>query len=176
VLIRLPVLRAIVAGDVTLAFRRWRRPTVRAGSTLKTAVGVLAIDAVDPVSRVTRAEARAAGYASVAELMSFVDSREGHLYRIRLRYAGEDPRIALRSDVDVSGVVLPEKALALLRLIGENPGVRAADLAASVGRPTPPFKADVRRLKEKGLTESLEVGYRLSPRGEAVLRRLTADP
>jgi hypothetical protein len=150
VLIRLPVLQAIVAGDVTLAFRRWRRPTVRAGSTLKTAVGVLAIEAVDPVSRVTRAEARAAGYASVAELMSFVDSREGQLYRVRLRYAGEDPRIALRSDVDVSGVVLPEKALTLLRLIGENPGVRAADLAASVGRPTLPFKADVRRLKEKG--------------------------
>jgi hypothetical protein len=31
------------------------------------------------------------------------------------------------------------------------------------------FKADVRKLKELGLTESLEVGYRLSPRGRAVL-------
>ena len=30
-----------------------------------------------------------------------------------------------------------------------------------------PFKRNVRKLKELGLTESLEVGYRLSPRGEA---------
>ena len=31
------------------------------------------------------------------------------------------------------------------------------------------FKQDVRRLKELGLTESLDIGYQLSPRGEAVL-------
>jgi predicted transcriptional regulator len=36
------------------------------------------------------------------------------------------------------------------------------------------FKANVRKLKALGLTESLEVGYRLSPRGEAVLRKLEA--
>lgn len=34
------------------------------------------------------------------------------------------------------------------------------------------FKPRVRQLKELGLTESLEVGYRLSPRGRAVLRHL----
>jgi ribosomal protein S19E (S16A) len=50
--------------------------------------------------------------------------------------------------------------------------VRAADLAASVGRDKPSFKLDVRKLKELGLTESLEVGYRLSPQGRAVLDRL----
>jgi hypothetical protein len=32
------------------------------------------------------------------------------------------------------------------------------------------FKLNVRKLKELGLTESLEVGYRLSPLGEAFLR------
>ena len=56
------------------------------------------------------------------------------------------------------------------RLIAERPGVRAPDLAASLGRETLPFKRDVRKLKELGLTESLEVGYRLSPRGQAFLR------
>ncbi len=35
-----------------------------------------------------------------------------------------------------------------------------------------PFKVDVRKFKEMGLTESLDVGYRLSPRGRAVLARL----
>ena len=41
----------------------------------------------------------------------------------------------------------------------------------SIDKPheTRPFKADVRKLKELGLTESLPVGYRLSPRGERYL-------
>jgi hypothetical protein len=57
----------------------------------------------------------------------------------------------------------------VLRAIAERPGVRAADLAASFGRETQPFKLDVRKLKNLGLTLSLEVGYRVSPRGEAYL-------
>ena len=56
-------------------------------------------------------------------------------------------------------------------MIAERPEVRAPDLAASVGRETQPFKTDVRKLKELGLTESLLVGYRLSPRGRAYLER-----
>ena len=47
--------------------------------------------------------------------------------------------------------------------------MRAPDLAAQVGRETPDFKKDVRKLKELGLTESLAIGYLLSPRGEAVV-------
>jgi hypothetical protein len=61
---------------------------------------------------------------------------------------------------------------ATLDLIARRPGVRAADLAAELGRERLPFKADVRKLKRLGLTESLEVGYRLSPRGRAVVDRL----
>ena len=57
----------------------------------------------------------------------------------------------------------------VLRLIAERPGTRAPDLAAGRGLETARFKADVRKLKELGLTESLEVGYRLSPRGRAYL-------
>ena len=41
---------------------------------------------------------------------------------------------------------------------------------------TQPFKRDVRKLKALGLTESLEVGYRLSPRGRAWLAILEQDP
>ena len=43
----------------------------------------------------------------------------------------------------------------------------APDLAAAFGRETAPFKIDVRKLKNLGLTLSLPVGYMLSPRGEA---------
>jgi predicted transcriptional regulator len=57
-----------------------------------------------------------------------------------------------------------------LQAIADNPGKRAPDLAESFGRETAPFKRDVRKLKELGLTESLEIGYRLSKRGQQTLR------
>jgi hypothetical protein len=49
VLFRQDVLRRIGEGEVTVAFRRWRRPTVRAGGTLRTKAGVLAIESVEVV-------------------------------------------------------------------------------------------------------------------------------
>ena len=61
----------------------------------------------------------------------------------------------------------------VLRLIGESTGTRAADLAAQLGEPDlARFKSRVRRLKNLGLTESLGVGYRISPRGRALLDQL----
>ena len=63
-----------------------------------------------------------------------------------------------------------------LRLIDESPAVRAADLASRAGMETSRFKANVRRLKSLGLTESLEVGYRISPRGRTVLEQLEGRP
>ena len=42
-------------------------------------------------------------------------------------------------------------------------------LADEAGQERLSFKTRVRRLKALGLTESLEVGYRLSPRGAAFL-------
>jgi hypothetical protein len=185
-LFRQDVLLRIAEGDVTLAFRRWRRPTVRAGGTLRTRVGVLAIDSVEPVDedQVTDADARRAGAADREALLAGLRA-EGRLYRVELRLAGPDPRIALRERSNIS----PEEraeidarlarldaasrhgpwTAAVLELIAEQPGTRAPDLAASFGRETAPFKTDVRKLKELGLTESLLVGYRLSPRGRAYL-------
>jgi hypothetical protein len=185
-LIRADVLAAIQAGEVTLAFRRWRRPTVKAGGTLRTAVGVLAVDSVEqvPLSRITAKDARQAGYQSLAELTAFLRGRDGDVYRVGLRFVGADPRVSLRESVP-DGAELGEIrdrlrrmderskrgpwTLTVLKLIGENEGVRAPDLAVRLGRETLPFKADVRKLKELGLTESLEVGYRLSVRGRAVV-------
>ena len=178
-------------GSVELAFRRWRRAGVKAGGTQLTPAGVLAIEAVDvvAVADISEAEAHRAGYRDRAELLAELERhRDGTLYRIAFHHAGADPRVGLRQDADV-----PEDELTrirarlsrldrasthgpwtetVLRLIGARPAVRAADLAASLGRETQPFKTDVRKLKQLGLTESLDVGYRLSPRGRAVLGRL----
>ena len=187
-LFRSGTLDGIRSGEVTIAFRRWRRPTVRAGGTLVTPVGVLAIDAVDVIdeSAVTDADAVAAGMTSAAAVLAEPSlRRDGALHRVRFHLAGEDPRIALRSadqlDDDELTALLTKLdrmdrssrhgpwTAAVLRMIEQNEGVRAADLAARVDREMLPFKADVRKLKALGLTESLEVGYRLSPRGQVVL-------
>jgi hypothetical protein len=188
VLIRRTTLGAIRDGRVTLQFRRWSRPRVRVGTKLRTAVGlveVLAVDRVSP-SAISGADARAAGAADRAALLEGLrGAPTDPLFRIELRYAGADPRVALREDAALSEDELAALrdqldamdarsrhgpwAWRVLELIDERPATRAADLAAELGRERLPFKADVRRLKELGLTESLEVGYRLSPRGRAVL-------
>ena len=181
------ILRGIGDGTVTLAFRRWQLPRVRPGGRQRTSAGVIAFDAVEAVERaeLSQAEARAAGFDNLHELLEFVDRRaSGTIYRIRLRLAGPDPRVALRESLpDADELREIERHLArldrarwhgpwtgpVLRAIGDGPGVRAADLAASFNRETLAFKLDVRKLKELGLTESLPRGYRLSPRGLAVL-------
>ncbi|KQW65954.1 hypothetical protein ASE17_14165 [Phenylobacterium sp. Root77] len=186
-LFKAPVLKAIAEGKVDLAFRRWRKPTVKAGGTLHTPAGLLAIDevAIIAAEAVTDADAIRAGYASRAAALAALEG-EAPIHRIAFRRTGEDPRKALRLDVSEAALTEVEAQLArldarapwtavVLDLIAANPGVRAPDLAARLRRDTAPFKTDVRKLKALGLTESLEVGYRLSPRGEAVrTRRLQA--
>jgi hypothetical protein len=185
VLLRRLTLDAIAAGEVDLQFRRQRRPTVKAGGRLRTAVGELAIDAVDVVdpAAITDDDARRAGARDADEVRRALAARGdvGSCYRIRFHLAGADPRVALRDDVRLTAADVTDLRRRLARLpwahdvlalIAANPGVRAPDLAARRREATAPFKARVRRLKELGLTESLPVGYRLSRRGEAYLSRL----
>ncbi|MEX0627154.1 MAG: hypothetical protein WD230_00825, partial [Cucumibacter sp.] len=61
-----------------------------------------------------------------------------------------------------------------LEMIEKNPARLAEELGSELGLEKHPFKSRVRKLKALGLTESLEVGYRLSPRGVAVLRHRRA--
>lgn len=168
-------------GTVTVAIRRQKRPTVRAGGTLQTRAGVLAIDSVEEIrpEDVTADDARQAGFADVEAVMAELRP-EGQLYRVRFHHLGEDPRVGLRARDDLSGDELAALVrsvrrmpygTAILRLIGANPGVVSTELAPRLDLDRLPFKARVRRLKALGLTESLAVGYRLSPRGEALLSR-----
>jgi hypothetical protein len=189
-LLKQETLRGIESGSITLAFRRWRRPTVKAGGTLLTSVGQLAIEAVDRVDLegITESEAAAAGFQDLDSLRFQLSRRAvGDVYRVRLSLAGPDPRIALREKIpdeaelesilqrlgrlDSRGAPGPWTCR-VLKLLHERPGERAADLARDFGMDKADLKSSVRKLKGLGLTESLPVGYRLSPRGEAVLGRL----
>ena len=180
-------LDGIRAGTVTLAFRRWTRPTVKAGGTLLTAVGQLHIGAIRTVTpaEILDAEARRAGYASREALIDELNRRDdGDIYRIELGALTADPRVALRETAVITPDelrVLREKlrrmdtragepwTIRVLTLIRQHPGRRAGDLCLQMGQEMLDFKVDVRKLKALGLTESLEVGYRLSPRGLALL-------
>lgn len=186
--IRPAELAAIRAGEVDVAFRRWDKPRLRVGTRMRTAVGLVEITSVDrvPMSSLTAAEARRAGAASLTALRDGLNRLHADrpVYRIGLRYAGADPRQELREavpdgaeiDAIVAGLDRLDRASptgpwtrATLLLIDELPATRAPDLAQRTGQETPPFKQNVRKLKERGLTESLDIGYRLSARGAAVL-------
>lgn len=179
-LIKTVDLEAIADGRIDTQFRRWRRPTVKAGGTLLTAVGTLAIDAVEPITgEISDEDAHRAGFADAGELVAALATRgAGQVYRIRLRHVGADPRIALRASLDDLAEVEVKLTRmdgdapwtrAVLACIAESPGRSAQQLAGDLGLEKQAFKTRVRRLKALGLTESLETGYRISPRGKAVL-------
>jgi hypothetical protein len=193
VLIRAAVLERIVTGEIDTQFRRQKKPTVKAGGTLRTHLGMLEIVDVSRVALddVSDQDARRSGAADREQVIAELTKKaEGDVYRVRLRYAGADPRLALRaddelSDADVAALTAKLDRFdrsastgawtrATMRLIADHPHVRAPDLAAAVGRETAPFKNDVRKLKALGLTISHSPGYELSPRGHALLRRLGA--
>ena len=172
-------------GTITVAFRRWKRPTVKAGGTLTSPGGVLGIDEVVIIEpdEVTAEQAQAAGYGTPQDVLA--DLRpSGDLYRIRFHRIGDDPRAALRLRDDLSADELDELLGALarlpwavptLRLIAERPEIVSTELAATLGVDRAVFKQRVRRLKQLGLTESLLTGYRLSRRGQALLAQLDAS-
>ena len=179
----------IADGSVTLAFRRWRRLQVLAGRRYRTPAGLVEVTSTSCAStdQISDADAQRAGYRNAATLIADLPDRPGSdLYRIEFHAVGEpDPRTLLAGSDDLDDDALAEITRRLNRLdqasshgpwtrevlgmIGDRPASRAADLAALLGRDRVSFKLDVRKLKSLGLTQSLEVGYRLSPRGRAYL-------
>lgn len=92
-LLKRELLEDIKAGKVDLVFRRWNRPSVKAGGTLKTKVGLLAIKSVTDMSpdAVTDAEAQRAGFKDVPDFQRWLDTmKEGSLFqRIEVGFVGE---------------------------------------------------------------------------------------
>lgn len=180
-------LKRIMAGEVRRVFRRWRRPTVKAGTLLRTARGVVRIDGVESVEAeaIPQSWVDEAGFADATALLRETDrkSRGGTLFAIRVAPAGPDPRWTLRAQTELSDAEVETIRKRLSRLdrsspdgpwtgrlldaIAAHPERPARELAAPVDMPLDRFKRRVRQLKELGLTESLSVGYRLSPRGRA---------
>jgi hypothetical protein len=176
-------------GTITLAFRRWRRAQVVAGHHYRTGLGMVCAEAVDQVAiaEITEAQARAAGYPDVAALLGDLRGDPAlPLYRIRFRRLDQpDPRDELAATATLTDAEAASIGARLARMdaaskrgpwtaailaqIAEKPAVSSVFLAEAMGWERPEFKVHVRRLKALGLTISLDVGYRLSPRGQAYL-------
>lgn len=183
---------AIAGGDVTLTFRLWKRPHAKVGGRYRVGAVIIEVDRIDlvPFGSITAREVRLAGSPDRDALRE----RAAHtgpvdddtlLHRIEFRVVeASRPRtpVAVTDDSIATAIAKLDGVdrrsangswtRAVLALIGASPGVVSTVLAETVGRPRVEFKQDVRKLKALGLTESLEVGYRLTPLGEAVVDAL----
>lgn len=185
-------LEGIRSGKIKLAFRKWKVAAVKSGSLVKTSVGLIEIVDISQVTtdEITTANAKQAGFDSYEKLLAQLNAvTEGNIFKIKVRYHGEDPRIALREQAALTEeafAVLKERlqrldhyskqgawTRQLLELIRDNPKLRAADLAAKTGKEKEWLKLNVRKLKNIGLTISHDPGYTLSSLGEEFFRKLS---
>ena len=148
---------------------------------------VIAVSQVSPAA-ITDADARRAGSSSANALRERLEAQghDGRVWRVEFRCVGEDDRIIRRNDATLNDEKLAKLHARLkrmddassagawtdktLNLIATYPGVVSTRLAQRMKMERQVFKINVRKLKELGLTESLEIGYRLSPLGEAFMK------
>lgn len=183
-----PFKQAIRSGDVTTSFRAWRSPQAKAGGRYN--IHPFGAIEVSRVRQLALAQARpddvaSSGFADIAALAAYLKvGPTDTVYQVDFRYLGESPVNQPTTD-RLSAEEVDEVLQRLgrmdkktpwttqaLTLIDEHPKTRAADLAPRCNMDTPTFKRNVRKLKSLGLTESLEVGYRLSPRGRQVFKKV----
>lgn len=182
----------LLDGSISLTFRRWAKPLVRAGGRYRChPIGVLEVVGIGQVevSAIPEDDARRAGFAGRGELVAYLASAkeaplapDALVHRVELRHGGDGDRVplALEAELDDVARAAIERALArldgdapwtleTLRAIRARPRVAASKLAPLFGLETAPFKARVVKLKKLGLTQSFEVGYEVAPRGQAWL-------
>jgi hypothetical protein len=189
-LFKKPFWEGLQSGRITLTFRRWKSPHVKVGGRYRChPIGVLEVDDVRLVKcrAITASDAERSGFASRKHLLDYLAelgplAPDTEVYRVELHHGGDGDRVGIALDdaLDEEAIATITKKLAkmdevtpwtaeTLAIIERRPLVRAADLATELGREKLELKADIRRLKRLGLTQSFEVGYELSPRGHAYL-------
>ena len=177
----------IRAGAVTRTYRTWSAARVREGVVYRTTVGALRVDRMRqrPLAEITDSEALLAGFATKAQLeVALGAAAEALVWEVCFTAVEEPPRPdslpmealltrLAKLDAGANG----PWTMGALRAIGEHPATVSTALALELGRERFAFKASVRKLKALGLTESLEVGYRLTALGQVVaaLPRGSAD-
>ena len=127
---------------MSATYRRWTAPRARPGSRFTTRAGVVEVPSVTEVPEVDVAElddaaAARAGFATAAALRKWTSTKgSGTLYRIDLRLAGPDPRVALRAADDLTEAELSALGAKLDRMdraapATVDPAGAASDRAAT---------------------------------------------
>lgn len=181
---------AIARGEITSTVRLWRRPHAKVGGRYRVGAVEVEVDEIElvPFGSITDDDARASGMAD-REILRRKAAHAGPIddetlvHRVVFHVVGSPAgseatvvdadsiaNACARLDrLDLAGPRGPWTAR-VLALIATHPSVVSTRLAALVDQPRVEFKTDVRKLKALGLTESLEVGYRLTTLGAEVLR------
>lgn len=185
----------LASGAITVTFRAWSRSRAKVGAHHKVGDVVLEIDRIDRVAvgSITTADARRAGFDTRQAVIRMLERRaeldhDAVIYRVEFHRVGSFRAITGADEATPGAEELAAVAIRLeqldrasrvgpwttttLRAIADRPGTVSTELAHELGRERPAFKLDVRKLKRLGLTESLTVGYDLTPKGTAVLRHL----
>ncbi len=189
-LFKKPFHAGLASGAITLTYRRWDKPHVRAGGRYRChPIGVLQVDSIERVrvDAITEADAVLAGFTTRVALVEYLVelgplAPSDEIFRVALHHGGDGDRveIALEATLTAEDVAAIKAKLArmdatkpwtkkTLAIIDAQPRIAASKLAAQLKRETLPFKTDVRKLKKLGLTQSFEVGYEISPRGRSYL-------
>lgn len=187
-------LEGIKAGEISLAFRKWQKSSVKQGSLIHTSIGLIIIQKIDQIKadQITDKQARLAGFSDKNQLLESFPAKDGIIFKISLRYHSEDPRIALREQTDLSEeqfIKLKNKLEKLdkhsrkgpwtnkiLLAIKEHPNLHAVGISALTGFEKEWLKLNIRKLKNAGLTISHTVGYELSPLGKQLIRFFENKP
>jgi len=175
-------------GSITLTFRAWKSARAKVENQYRIGpqdgVEVGAVDEV-VVSAIDDEEARRSGFASAAELRTFLMKHspeeltpKSTLFCVSFHYVKISDEV---SQADLSLAEIQRKLEKMdrlskhgpwikqtLEIISQNPCTAASKLAPLLGRETRPFKADVRKLKKLELTVSFEIGYELTSLGKAL--------
>ena len=184
-------LKGIKSGQISLAFRKWRKASVKVGSLLKTSIGLVQIRTIEIVSEsdITDKDALSAGFSDKEQLInSFTHNKTGKIFKISVRYHSADPRIELREQTGLSQQQFSDLKQKLERFdkfsrqgnwtekilltINENPNLHAIGISKLTGFEKEWLKRNIRKLKNLGLTLSHNVGYEISPFGKLFIEKL----
>ena len=175
----------IVSGELTATLRTWKRSQASIGGQYNIPpYGAIEVSDIDekPLEAIDAETLRRACYENIeaaADRLRIPPSQS--VFVVSFRYLGKDlvkqPDTSQTDAGDLVDIAAKLRRMdartswtrETLTLIAAHPGTRAGDLAPEVNQDLATFKRNVRKLKTLGLTESLETGYRLSPRGRQLL-------
>ena len=159
-------LQGIKSGNITLAFRRWKKASIKSGSLLHTSIGLVKIGEIETVNEndISEKDVLNAGFTNRKQLLkSFARNRTGTIFKISVNYHSEDPRMKLREQTELTEqelTILKESVQRLdkfskqgswtskvLLAIKDNPNHPAIGITKLTGFEKEWLKRNIRKLK-----------------------------